>query len=194
MARTVNIREIERFYYKEARLLDARQFMQWIKLCSEDIEYIMPNRSNPEPERAQEGTEAYHSVERELSGEKAEESPLRAENYFSLLLRADRLLKRNSWSENPPAHTRRMITNIELLDVRDESKDSSKADGLFCSTASNFLLHYSRGQAQYSYVGQRRDILSGCEMNDGEHQLQILKREVILDWNVIVAPTVALLF
>ena len=40
------VSQIEQFLYREARLLDARQFRQWLELFTDDIRYWMPMRSN----------------------------------------------------------------------------------------------------------------------------------------------------
>ena len=37
-------RALERFYHFEARLLDARQYQQWLALVTEDVLYRMPAR------------------------------------------------------------------------------------------------------------------------------------------------------
>ena len=39
--------DVEQFYYREARLLDGRQYQTWLTLCSESIRYVMPARTNP---------------------------------------------------------------------------------------------------------------------------------------------------
>lgn len=39
-------RALERFYYREARLLDNRQYRQWLALVSEEIQYRVPSRVN----------------------------------------------------------------------------------------------------------------------------------------------------
>ena len=43
------LREVEQFLYREARLLDNRQFHQWVELLAEDVRYWMPMRSNIYP-------------------------------------------------------------------------------------------------------------------------------------------------
>ena len=186
----ISFRAIEQFYYREARLLDERQFKAWLELCSEEIEYVIPNRSAPEPVRAEEGSETYHSVTRELSGASPDESPLRVENYFTLALRLDRLLKHDSWAENPPARTRRMVGNIELLDTQKGPTQNQ----LLLHTVSNIFLYYSRRQEQFLYTGQRRDVLQATDNKDEPHVFRISKREIILDWSVITSPTVGLIF
>ena len=41
-------------------------------------------------------------------------------NIAYLMVRVERSFKRNAWAENPPARTRRIIGNVELID-RDQS-------------------------------------------------------------------------
>ena len=117
----------------------------------------------------------------EISRYAADECPLREENFFTLALRADRALKFNAYAENPPARTRRFVTNIEVF-------SGEKAGEM--RVFSNLLLYYSRhGSEHFIYSGQRRDVLR----HDGE-SFKVAAREVILDWNIITAPTVGLLF
>ena len=43
------IREVERFLYREARLLDERRFHAWLDLFTDDVRYWMPVRSTRYP-------------------------------------------------------------------------------------------------------------------------------------------------
>ena len=171
---------LEQFYYREARLLDSRQYQQWLALLCQDIEYLMPARGNPLVDNRQSGSEAMISVERELEGSDSGACPLREEGYVHLMLRAERAFKINAWSENPPARTRRIVANVEVL-----AHDAGRAEVL-----SNFLLYYSRHNSDtFIYSGQRRDTLRITD--DG---YRIARREVITDFHVIEAPTMGLLF
>ena len=62
-------RELERFYFHEARLLDNRQYLQWLTLLSQDIRYLIPARVNVQVNNRERGEEDMISVERELEGE-----------------------------------------------------------------------------------------------------------------------------
>ena len=107
--------------------------------------------------------------------------PLREESYLHLMVRVERAYKINSWSENPPARTRRIIGNVELM--------AKKEDAL--SVISNFHLFYARpGSANCLYSGQRRDRL---RIETGG-ELLIAQRVVIMDYATIEAPTFGLLF
>ncbi len=42
----VTIREIEQFLYREARMLDNRQYHAWLDLLTDDVRYWMPVRTS----------------------------------------------------------------------------------------------------------------------------------------------------
>jgi len=173
-------RALEAFYHREARLLDNRQYQQWLGLVSQDIQYRLPSRVNVQVDNRQRGEEDMISVERELEGADSMGCPIREEGYIHLMLRVERAFKINSWSENPPARTRRIIGNVELM--------AHNGDDL--SVLSNFHLYYARpGSASCIYSGQRRDVLTA--LVEG---YKIRQREVILDYADIALPTLGLLF
>jgi 3-phenylpropionate/cinnamic acid dioxygenase small subunit len=173
-------RAIEAFYFHEARLLDNRQYQQWLALVTEDIQYRMPSRVNVQVNNRDSGNESMIGVECELEDEESMGCPIREENYIHLMLRVERAYKVNSWSENPPARTRRIIGNVELLSVEGERH----------TVVSNFHLYYARpGSDNFMYSGQRRDVLL-CE--DGVYR--IYRRDVIMDYANIDFPTLGLLF
>jgi 3-phenylpropionate/cinnamic acid dioxygenase small subunit len=172
-------RELERFYFHEARLLDNRQFLQWLTLLSQEIRYLMPARVNVQVDNRQRGQEDMISVERELEGEDSMGCPHREEHYLLLMLRAQRAYKINSWSEHPPARTR-IVGNIELM----------AREGDTLSVLSNFHLYYTRpGNENVIYSGQRRDTLLSVPGG-----FCIVRREVVLDYANIELPTLGLLF
>ena len=171
---------LEQFYFREARLLDNRQFQQWLALVSEEIQYIMPSRHNPLVDNRERGKEGMISVERELDTADSMGCPLREETYVHLAVRVERSFKMNAWAENPPARTRRIIGNVELIQV--------ERDSLY--VLSNFHLHFSRpGCNTVMYSGQRRDTLA----RDAD-SYKIARREVIMDYATIEVPTMGLLF
>jgi 3-phenylpropionate/cinnamic acid dioxygenase small subunit len=172
--------QLARFYYHEARLLDNRQYMQWLALLSEDVLYLMPSRVNVQVNNRERGQEGMIGVDRELETEDSMGCPHREEGYLLLMLRAERAYKINSWSENPPARTRRIVGNIELME----------REGDTLSVLSNFHLYYARPGAQdVIYSGQRRDTL--LSQPDG---YRIGRREVVLDYANIELPTLGLFF
>ncbi len=178
-------RALERFYFYEARLLDNRQYQQWLALVSQDIRYTVPARTNPLVDNRERGEEHMISVERELERTDSTGCPVREETFVHLALRVERAYKINSWAENPPARTRRIVGNIELM--------SESAKGL--EVWSNFHLHIARpGSADTTLAGQRRDLLATANDGDPGPGFLLLQREVILDYALINAPTLGLLF
>lgn len=173
-------RALEAFYFLEARLLDNRQYQQWLALVTEDIEYRVPARVNVQVENRDRGNESMIAVERELETFDSMGCPIREENYIHLMVRVERAFKMNSWSENPPARTRRIVGNVECIGSKGQARE----------VLSNFHLYYARpGSVNCLYSGQRRDEL----LVDGD-SFKLNKRDVILDYSDIELPTLGLLF
>ncbi len=174
--------EIEQWYYREARMLDGRQYKTWLGLCAPEIRYIVPGRGNPLVDNSLRGTEEMISVDRELEGAESDGLPIRDETLPHLMVRVERAYKPNSWSENPPARTRRIVGNVEIVDVADHH----------FTVLSNFHLHYARpGSRTFFYAGQRRDLLRrGAEAGG----YLLLRREIVLDMAEIDFPTVGIFF
>ncbi len=171
---------VEQFYYREARLLDNRQYQTWLTLCSESIRYVMPARTNPLVDNKARGNEEMISVEHELDGADSDGTPIRDESYPYLMLRVERSFKPNAWAENPPARTRRIVGNVEIADVLEDR----------LSVTSAFHLFYSRpGSENFLYAGQRRDVL----LREGA-DYRILDRVVVMDMAEITFPTLGLFF
>ena len=173
-------RSLERFYAYEARLLDNRQYQQWLALVSQEIVYTIPSRVNVQVDNRNHGNESMIGIAREIEDADSMGCPIREETYLHLMVRVERAFKMNSWSENPPARTRRLLGNIELMSVSGQEHE----------VLSVFHLYYARpGSDSYIYSGQRRDILAA---NGDSYRLN--KREVLLDYADIEYPTLGLLF
>lgn len=170
---------VEQFYYREARLLDDRRFLAWLDLLAEDVRYVIPVRHIELGDPAGRGTDRFHDVGQELSG--PAEAAFREDRLPMLTIRAKRALAPNAWAENPPARTRRFISNVEI--------EAGPGSGEL-QVSSNFMLSYSRhGADNHLYGGQRQDLLRQVEAG-----FRIAERRVVLDWNVVTAPTLALFF
>ena len=173
------ISDVEQFYYREARILDNREYQQWLRLVTTDVEYRVPVRYIPQPDSKKKETEAFLGVEQELS--QGLEPDFRKENFFILSLRVMRAFKLNSWTDNPPARTRRFISNVEVL--------PSDQEGCY-QVYSNTMIYHSRHQKDnHTFTAQRKDLL---RIEKGE--FKIAKREVIIDWNVITGPSLSIFY
>jgi len=176
------ISQVNQFYFREARLLDDRCYQQWLALLSDKVEYTVPARHVVQLDNSKRETEAFLNREQEFSNQLQPglEPPLRDEKYLHLMIRVMRSLKMVAWTENPPARTRRNVSNIELISENENQ----------LTVYSNTLLYYSRHEhVEHLYSYQRRDVL---EKN--ENDFKILRREVLLDCVVIPGASAGLFF
>ena len=175
------MREIEQFLYREARLLDDRQFHQWLDLFTDDIRYWIPLRSN-----------RYPAISKAISirdGSRYEEEDLSKENELAIMDETKESLERRiarldtgmAWAEDPPSRTRHFISNIEVHPGEQASE---------LKVYSNFIMYRNRAEREQDfYVGSREDILRRVE-----GAWKIAYRKIILDQNVLLAKNVSNFF
>ena len=175
------LRQVEQFLYREARLLDSRQFRQWIDLLADDLRYWIPMRSN-----------RYSAASKSISildGSRYEEDDLSKESdqafmdedKGSLRRRVDRLDTGMAWAEDPPSRTRHLISNVEVEPGERESE---------VKVYSNFIMYRSRGETEEDfYVGSREDVLRNV---DGSWQLA--SRKIVFEQNVLSAKNLSNFF
>ena len=173
--------QVEQFLYREARLLDSRQFRQWIDLLADDLRYWIPMRSN-----------RYSAASKSISildGSRYEEDDLSKESdqafmdedKGSLRRRVDRLDTGMAWAEDPPSRTRHLISNVEVEPGERESE---------VKVYSNFIMYRSRGETEEDfYVGSREDVLRNV---DGSWQLA--SRKIVFEQNVLSAKNLSNFF
>lgn len=175
------VSEIERFLYREARMIDDRRFHEWLDLLTDDVRYWMPTRSNcyPANSKAISVMDGYQYEKGDLSGEG--ELAIMDEDKDSLTRRVDRLDSGMAWAEDPPSRTRHFVANVELEPGPSESE---------LRVYSNFIVYKSRGETEQDfYVGQREDVLRRVE-----GQWKVAYRKVVLDQNVLLAKNVSIFF
>jgi 3-phenylpropionate/cinnamic acid dioxygenase small subunit len=137
----------------EAEQLDDRNYEAWLALFTEDVRYTAPikvTRKSP----ANDVVDAIGHFD---------------DTIHSLRLRVRRLRTDVAWAEDPPSHTRRLVTNVR---VRPGEHDDELA------VRSNLLLFRSRGDlgAYDLIVGERHDLLRRV---DGDWR--IARRRAVLD-------------
>ena len=175
------VREIERFLYREVRLLDERRFHEWLELLTDDIRYWMAARSNryPRSSKAIAILDPARYVEEDLAGD--EELAILDETKETLAARVARLDTGMAWAEDPPSRTRHLIANIDV-----EPGDGAAE----FKVHSNFIVYRSRAETEQDfYVGARQDLLRRV---DG--QWKIALRKLTLDQNVLTAKNVSIFF
>ncbi|HEY7168973.1 MAG TPA: 3-phenylpropionate/cinnamic acid dioxygenase subunit beta [Candidatus Binatia bacterium] len=161
-------RQVEDFLYLEAEILDGRRFRDWLDILTDDVRYWMPIRHNP--------VDRPEAPEDELS--KPGEGYYFNETKETLRIRVERLYLRTAWAEMPPSRTRRLITNIRVVDETEGTLDVS----------SNFLVYRTRMETdQDIFVGTRKDSLRRQNGN-----LRIARRTIILDQAVLGAKNISI--
>ncbi len=175
------LREVEQFLYREARLLDDRQFHQWLTLFTDDIRYWMAGRSNRYPKSSK--AIAILDPDRYVEDDRTRENELAIldEDKTTLAGRVARLDTGMAWAEDPPSRTRHLISNVET-----EPGDAPSELKVY----SNFIVYRSRAETEQDfYVGARQDVLRRV---DGAWK--IAHRRIILDQNVLLAKNVSIFF
>jgi 3-phenylpropionate/cinnamic acid dioxygenase small subunit len=163
-------REIERFLYKEAALLDERRFGEWIDLIAEDIHYHMPIRRNVK----------FGEWQRENS-DSATEISWFDEGKATLAGRVRQLQTGVHWPEEPVSRVRHNVMNVRILDVRGDEVDVN----------SNFFVYLNHlRDEEVRFVGTRYDTLR----RDGETGWKIAKRKILLDQNILLAKVITTFF
>ena len=179
--RDETIREVEQFLYREARMLDNRQFHEWLELLTDDVRYWMPIRSNRYPVNSKaisilDGSR-YEDAEVSSEGDLA----FMDEDKDSLTRRIDRLDTGMAWAEDPPSRTRHIITNIEV-----EAGDSEGELRVY----SNFFMYRTRAETEQDfYIGSREDILRRVG-----GQLRVASRKIVLEQTVLLAKNISNFF
>ncbi len=175
------LREVEQFLYREARMLDNRQFHEWLELLTDDVRYWMPIRSNRYPvnSKAIVILDGSRYEEAEVSSEK--ELAFMDEDKDSLTRRIARLDTGMAWAEDPPSRTRHIITNIEV-----EAGDTEGELRVY----SNFFMYRTRAETEQDfYIGSREDVLRRVG-----GQLRVASRKIVLEQTVLLAKNLSNFF
>jgi len=174
------IREVEQFYYREARMLDERRFHDWLALFTKDVRYWMAARTNRYPRISR--------AVRILDESRHREDDLPADNELAILDETlDTLTGRvkcldtgMAWAEDPPSRTRHFVSNVEI---------EPASEGEF-NACCNYIVYRNRAETEQDfYVGARRDLLRRV---DGA--LKVARRRIVLDQSVILTKNVSIFF
>lgn len=161
--------QVEQFLYREAALLDARQFHDWYDLLADDLDYWMPVRStrargDEANEFAKRGEGAFFDETKDHIGE-----------------RVRKLDTGYSWSEDPPSRTRHFVSNVRII-------EKTRAGELTVECA--FMVYRTRlARDEDMWVGRRVDVLR--PVGDS---FQIAKRHLFLDHVSLSAKNLSIFF
>ena len=156
------IMSLQQVLYKEARLLDAERYSEWVEMLAEDIHYFMP------------GVETRYRHDKTDQVGDTTRMAYYNDNLDDLKKRLRRLETGTAWSEDPATRYTHLITNVEV-----ELTDQDNQFRVY----SNFLASRNRNERdQDTLIGNREDIwrLKGSSY-------ELLKRTIILKQNVLLS-------
>ncbi|OBJ42231.1 hypothetical protein A5630_21225 [Mycolicibacterium mucogenicum] len=161
--------EVSQFMFREARLLDERQFDEWLTLLAADIRYVAPVRLARMPR------EESREFEPEGGGAHFDDSK------DDLAERVRKVNTGRAWSEVPASRTRHLITNIEV-----QAHDDPETYRVL----SNFFLYRTRSATyQDQFAGARRDVLR--RRSDSYGDFELVRRTILLDQTVLLGNNLA---
>ncbi|MDT5199589.1 MAG: p-cumate 2,3-dioxygenase subunit beta [Mycobacterium sp.] len=146
------LREIERFLFEDAELLDQWKLHEWVENMALDGHYLIPATDKPD-------------------GDPTRDLFLVQDDRFLLEQRIDSLLTRSAHAEYPHSRTRRLITNVRVVERGDNRYD----------VAANFAVYRIRSGAIDTYVGHYRHVLE----RDESGALKFWVRKAVLDLDAL---------
>jgi 3-phenylpropionate/cinnamic acid dioxygenase small subunit len=161
--------EVESFLYNEAELLDERRFDEWLDLLAEDLRYVMPLRRNAPPEQP--------SLEYSRGGQ---DVCWFDEDKTTLRKRVAQLKTGLHWAEEPASRVSHLVANVRIAEV----------DGDEVVATCRFVVYRNRQEDETDlFIGRRKDRLRRVE--DG---WKLVRREILLDQNVLLAKNLTFFF
>ena len=154
------------FLYREAELLDAYRFDEWIRLFADDVHYVMPVRT----------------TQFCVAGPGFHDVAFFDENIASLRTRVRRLQTEFAWAETPPSRTRHFVSNV----LAEPGKNVDEF-----AVRSSFMVTRSRSdRGQQMFTGLREDVLR----SDEQTGFKIANRRILMDQTVITGTNLSVLF
>jgi len=101
MAALLQQREVEAFFFQEAALLDEWRLEEWLELFTEDARYVVPVTDTRE-------------------GDLRDTLSIINDDMARLRGRVERLKSRHAHREFPWSRTRRLITNVRVIETTQE--------------------------------------------------------------------------
>ena len=147
-AKHVTRQQVEDFLYEEAALLDAWRLDDWLKLLTEDAVYNVPSNDRPD-------------------ADSKDTLFIIADDINRIRARVTRLKDKSAHAEYPPSRTRRMISNVRIVE----------RNGAALKVEASFMVHrFRRNEGIRAYVGHYR-----YQLRVEGGNLKIARREAIID-------------
>ncbi len=170
------------FLYEEAELLDARDYGAWLARLSDEITYFMPMKRN---------VKAGEHASRERTRE-GQDINWFEEDKWTLTKRAEQIETGVHWAEEPLSRVCHMVSNVQLTVIRPDSANAPE-DVRELDIRSRFLVYQNRVEHEaYFFVGKRSDTLRLEEGSSEEGVWRLLRREIDLDQNVLLAKNLTI--
>ena len=167
--------EIEEFFYQEADYIDERKFDLWLPMLHDDIQYFMPMRRN---------VKFGQHAERENTKEGQDISWF-DEGKWTLTKRVEQIMTGVHYAEEPLSRTSHLITNVRIL-----SHGVNENNHELVKTSCRFFVYLNRVEYEVNeMVGKRYDTL--IKTQEG---WKVLKREIILDQNILLVKNLTTFF
>jgi p-cumate 2,3-dioxygenase beta subunit len=125
------VRDIERFLYDEAALLDEWRLPEWLELLTDDCRYLVPA---PDARDADDPATTLFVI---------------ADDHAQIVGRITRLESEAAFVERPRSRTRHLVTNIRV---------DTHGDDAF-RVESNFVVYRSRRGVVDMFIGRYRHVL-----------------------------------
>ena len=159
---------IERFYRKEARLLDEARHDDWYALLADDLFYWMPLHEN-----------RFRRDKRLLFD--PDSMAMFDERKVDIAMRIGRLASNLVWSEDPPTRHVYIVSNVEAF--------ATDVDGEY-EVHSSFVQYRNRSEHDEAMLcGRRRDLIRA--VGDG---FQIARRLILLPQSVLLTKNLSAFF
>ncbi|MCW5720808.1 MAG: 3-phenylpropionate/cinnamic acid dioxygenase subunit beta [Devosia sp.] len=161
--------EAEEFLFREADLLSEAEYIRWLDLLADDIDYWVPTIQTVEARRNVVNVVAERDQLAYMSETKA-----------TLKMRVDRLGFGDAWAEIPPSRMVHYVSNVHVTAV----------EGDEMAVRSNIYIYRSRIETEEDkYYGKRHDRLRRV---DGVWKLA--RRKVVLGQSVLTARSISTFF
>jgi 3-phenylpropionate/cinnamic acid dioxygenase small subunit len=165
--------EIEEFLYREADLIDTRQFDEWLTFFSDDLHYRMPLVQNL----------AVKDIAKEYLTEPLDVSWF-DEGKDTLATRVAQIKTGVHWAEEPLSRTVHFVSNVRIVSVTPENADPQEV-----TVRCKFLVYRNRNSDEEDKVfGSREDVL--CRH---EGSWQICKRTIYISQSVLLSSSLSFL-
>jgi ethylbenzene dioxygenase subunit beta len=162
------LHNIEAFYYREARLLDEKRYLEWYDTLSDDLFYWLPLREN-----------RYRRDKRMPLDPNS--MAMFDERKADIAVRIGRTESNLVWSEDPPTRHVYVVTNIEAFETATPGE---------YEVHSAFVQYRNRSEHdEATLIGRRRDVIRATA-----NGFLLARRLILLTQSVLLTKNLSVFF